>query len=298
MLKKETLDEKFLVRLIKIFTAKQWDIDRKDNGEMSVFDRFCMRLVELESDDDRNFMLDLTEKYLVVDFGMYEKCLLEVFKKFIEEEKELLKTIDVIHVFPLQDRNPQKTKSGNLMCYILQGYVMRKFDEFHNKQIRIFETFESLKVHKEEIQVLLMVDDYIGSGDTALSCISLLEEINVSKERMRILSLVCQNEGKKYIEDYGVKTYTTIERNKGISDNYPKEEVESKIEQMKKMGKRIKANKDLYLGYKDTESLVTMIKTPNNTFPIYWHECKKNKKITYAPYPRRGNVGVEVIQNE
>lgn len=32
---------------------------------------------------------------------------------------------------------------------------------------------------------------------------------------------------------------------------------------------------NLYLGYKESEALVTMIKTPNNTLPFYWYEGKR-----------------------
>ena len=45
--------------------------------------------------------------------------------------------------------------------------------------------------------------------------------------------------------------------------------------------------KELYLGYLETESLVAMNKTPNNTFPVYWYE--KNGH-SHAPFPRKENV--------
>lgn len=66
-----------------------------------------------------------------------------------------------------------------------------------------------------------------------------------------------------------------------------------KIVQMKNVGKRIKAKKELYLGYKESEGLVSMIKTPNNTFPFYWHEGKRDGKLCVAPFARRNNVGVD-----
>lgn len=43
------------------------------------------------------------------------------------------------------------------------------------------------------------------------------------------------------------------------------------------------------MGYASTESLVAMIKTPNNTFPVYWCECKEN---SHAPFVRKGNIKV------
>lgn len=294
MLAKHALSDKYLLRLGKIFKNKKWEIEECSNGELPLFDRFCIRLDELECDEDREFILDLTEEYLYLQLDKYEQYLIEVFRKLIAEEKEVLKNMKAIHVFPVQDKEyTSKTKSGHVMCYLIQGVLSRRFPEFHDKEIRIIETYEGVKKHKDEIELLLLIDDYIGSGDSALACINMLEEIKIEKNRMRIVTLVSQKVGKEAIEDYGVKQFTFIERVKGISDAYPKEEVEQKIEQMKRIGKRIKVDKRLYLGYKDSEALITTIKTPNNTFPFYWHECETTGKYTYAPFPRRKNVGVK-----
>lgn len=294
MLVRNTLDDKILLRLGKIFEDKHWKMENDEYGEISVFDRFCERLAELDNNEDRELMLDLTEKYMVVGMDQYEKCLIEAFGKFISDRKGLLQDIDVIHVFPIQDKECLgKTKSGNMMCYLTQGIVLRRFKEFHDKRVRIIETYDGIKKHKNSIQLLLLIDDYIGSGDTALGCINLLEEQGIGKEKIIVISLVTQNAGKEVIEDYGVNVYFSIERNKGITDNYTAGEAETKIEQMKRIGKKIKADKDLYLGYKDSEGLISTLKTPNNTFPFYWFEKKKKGKFTYAPFPRRGNVATE-----
>ena len=278
LIKKNTLDDKFILELAKIFKKQNWNIESSSEGEKSMFDMFCKRLEELENDSDREFMLELTCKYLVVDFEQYSTYITEIFRKLVTKEKEQIKNIDTIHIFPIQDKDfPNKTKSGNVMCYLIQGIIMRRFEEFHDKRIRIIETYDGIKNNKNEISLLLLVDDFIGSGDTALGCINLLEEIGVSKDKIRMLSLVAQETGKKVIEDYGVSIINSITRNKAISDNYQKEEVEQKLEQMKRISKSIKVrDKNLFLGYKDSEGLVSMIKTPNNTFPFYWYECMKN----------------------
>ena len=56
---------------------------------------------------------------------------------------------------------------------------------------------------------------------------------------------------------------------------------------MKKISQQLQVPKELYLGYLETESLVAMNKTPNNTFPVYWYE--KNGH-SHAPFPRKENV--------
>ncbi len=294
LVKRNALAEKYFIELISVFKEQNWDIEESTAGENSVFDMFCKRLEELESDADRELMLELTRKYLVVNLEEYGKYMVDVFRKFIDRNKDKIGKTEVIHMFPVQDKDyPAKTKSGNVMCYLFQGNLMRRFDEFRNKRIRIIETFDGLEKYNEDIECLLLVDDFVGTGDTILGCINLIEEKGIKKERIKALTLVMQEQGRNAVEEYGVEIYSAVLRNKAITDNYSIEEAEKKIAQMKNVGKRIKAKKELYLGYKESEGLVSMIKTPNNTFPFYWHEGKRDGKLCVAPFARRNNVGVD-----
>ena len=67
-----------------------------------------------------------------------------------------------------------------------------------------------------------------------------------------------QDCGKKVADEYGVEIYTSVLRNNGITDNYSEQEVQEKKEQMKRISKRFKVkDKNLYLGYKESEGLVS-----------------------------------------
>lgn len=296
LIKKNTLAEKFVIELAAIFNDQNWEIEESTNDEYSIFDIFCKRLEDLETDADRELMIELTRKYLVVGAGEYYKYMFDVFKKFINCNRDVMMDIDTIHIFPVQDKDyPEKTKSGNMMCYLFQGLLMRRFDVFRNKRVRIIETFDGLVKHKDDIKCLLVVDDFVGSGDTLLGCVNSIEEKGIEKEKIKVLTLVLQECGKKVADEYGVEIYTSVLRNKGITDNYSEQEVQGKKEQMKRISKRFKVkDKNLYLGYKESEGLVSMIKTPNNTFPFYWYEGKREGKLSLAPFPRRNNVGVDV----
>ena len=296
LIKKNTLAEKFVIELAAIFNDQNWEIEESTNDEYSIFDIFCKRLEDLETDADRELMIELTRKYLVVGAGEYYKYMFDVFKKFINCNRDVMMDIDTIHIFPVQDKDyPEKTKSGNMMCYLFQGLLMRRFDVFRNKRVRIIETFDGLVKHKDDIKCLLVVDDFVGSGDTLLGCVNSIEEKGIEKEKIKVLTLVLQECGKKVADEYGVEIYTSVLRNKGITDNYSEQEVQEKKEQLKRISKRFKVkDKNLYLGYKESEGLVSMIKTPNNTFPFYWYEGKREGKLSLAPFPRRNNVGVDV----
>ena len=66
-----------------------------------------------------------------------------------------------------------------------------------------------------------MVDDFIGSGETADGCIDyLINEARYDVSKISILSLVSQREGVERIRNKGVEVYCSEIRNKGITDNY------------------------------------------------------------------------------
>ena len=51
---------------------------------------------------------------------------------------------------------------------------------------------------------------------------------------------------------------------------------------MESIEEKIKAHDNEKLGYMGSEALITLARTPNNTFPVFWKQ-KNNKK---APFPR------------
>ncbi len=53
---------------------------------------------------------------------------------------------------------------------------------------------------------------------------------------------------------------------------------------MEEIEDKMSVKRNYRLGYGQSEALVTMCRTPNNTFPVFWEE-KGNMKL--APFPRR-----------
>ena len=135
-----------------------------------------------------------------------------------------------------------------------------------------------------EKSILVLVDDFIGTGNTAEKC---LKSMNLPKdivERTKVLALVAQEEGVDYIQKLGVELYVGETRRKGISDYYTDEEAEHRLKLMEEIEDKMSVKRNYRLGYGQSEALVTMCRTPNNTFPVFWEE-KGNMKL--APFPRR-----------
>lgn len=288
MLGKKVLSDKYVTKLYTIFKQKKWRI--RENGNYSVFDRFCSRLAELENDKERDLIIELTNEFLWIKSNMYEEYLLTALKMLFDSKEWEPDKDKNIYICPLLPPNDfGKLKSSTYMLYLCQSILMRTYFEFQESQIRICETPEVLKIHQDRVGSLILIDDFIGSGETALGCLEYLKFLKDSNKKIYIVSLVAQEEGINNISKENVSVFTALTRKKAITDTYPESEAKEKIEVMENISKHLHAPKGMKLGYADTESLVAMIKTPNNTFPVYWYENKKN---TYAPFVRKENVKV------
>ncbi|MEB8344727.1 hypothetical protein OO010_01605 [Flavobacteriaceae bacterium KMM 6898] len=145
------------------------------------------------------------------------------------------------------------------------------------------------KLEKEGHPILL-IDNFIGTGETAIET---LKEIIALKgydnKTLFIATLVCQKEGLKVINDYNV--LFEVLRDKGISNKYFGEELIENESIMKSIEEILsidsKFEDKFRFGYKSSQALVTMNRTPNNTFPMFWFQAKlgKGEKLN-APFPR------------
>lgn len=287
MIIKKVLSDKYVEQLYKLFENKNWS--QQEHGKYSVFDRFCERLAELDNDEQRDLIINLTREFLWVSSGQYEQYLLSAFKKLFEDDlwnPEKGKNICICPLLPENDFG--KVKSSTFLLYLCQSILMRTYAEFQDGQVRICETPEVLKElkYRENIDSIILIDDFIGSGETALGSIAYLDFLRKDK-KIYILAMVAQKEGIENIRKEGIPVFADVIRVKGISDRFEKEEAKQKCEEMKKIGKLLNVPQEMYLGFLESESLVAMNKTPNNTFPVYWYEKKGHSQ---APFPRRENI--------
>lgn len=62
--------------------------------------------------------------------------------------------------------------------------------------------------------------------------------------------------------------------------------LEQKLELMKSIESKIPKVGKFSFGYEKSEALVTLMRTPNNTFPIFWKDCTHKGQKLKAPFPR------------
>lgn len=279
---RKTLSTQYLLRIKDIFERNKWTIERSEDKSMSQFNRFCQRILDIGENEKRDLFLELSERYLWLTQEHYLEWLIDVLRKLVKNIEEDIK----IFVMPLiAPEDIGKVKSSMLLTYLFNDVKIR-YDSVlgRYKYELIYDGASVCGKMSGEKSILVLVDDFIGTGKTAEKCLKSMNLPNDIVERTKVLALVAQEEGVDYIQKLGVEIYVGETRRKGISDYYKDEEAEHRLKLMKEIEDKMSVKMNYRLGYGQSEALVTMCRTPNNTFPVFWEE-KGNMKL--APFPRR-----------
>lgn len=270
------LSIKDFARIQEIFKQKNWPIE--DCFSDDVFENFCNMLAGLQP-EQCNLIINLTEKFLWVQDSTYIKHFSGAFDSFISSYSfPRGKNIYICPILPEEDFG--KSKSSIFLLYLVKSHLSAIQQKYSNFEITYADSPNAVKLDMiRDNFTLCLIDDFIGTGETAERASKYFLDRNIDKNMMTIVSLVSMSSGLDNLNNKGYITYTDINCDKGITDGGN----ETQIELMKNIEKSIKVSDDYKFGYKGSEALVKMIRTPNNTFPIYWLRNKRNK---FAPFPR------------
>ncbi|MHC1717648.1 MAG: phosphoribosyltransferase [Acidaminococcaceae bacterium] len=265
-----------------IYNSKEWGIIDEDDP---TFDRFCVML-EYFNEEERKLILKLTARFLRVGITHYYKFFKSSFD--LANQYFLSCNVDDIIINPLltnEDRIKNKVKSSNCLYYMVkpkQTALKAIYSNYNN--IAFEDNIQFLDGYVEcANKKILLIDDFIGTGNTVLSAVDYLISRGLNKSSLAILALVGQEDGINKIIKEGYNVFVAEVRNKAITDN-KNSFTSNDLETMEKIGRKIKASKSLRFGYGESEALVQMVRTPNNTFPVYWF-TKRNAFET-VPFPR------------
>ena len=274
-------------RLMQIFTQKGWPRYSMMGpiAGPNYFDRFCELLKEL-SDEEQEMLLTLTDAFVWVQDMEYTRDFCNIFDQFIRNlPANPRRTIVIVPLLPEADFG--KTKSSVSLLYQIKSCLhvlqteYRKQNILHN--ITMFDCLANFDPDSfPPDSVFCLVDDFVGSGDTAISAVQFFLEKKISPDRLTVLSLVALRQGIDLLLENQIQILSYRIMDKAISDRTDGN-AERYRELMQGIEARIKVKPDNTFGYAHSEGLVKMMRTPNNTFPIYWLKGKKNPN---APFPR------------
>jgi len=271
-----------IMRLFSIFTNKKW-IEIEGHDETL---RKFGELIESLDDKQVDLLLELTDRYTWVTYNDYQTHLRNILKKLYEER---LEGIEGLYIFPIikpDDKND--TKSGHAVMYMMTG-LKTSLSQFDNIRVKTLESFKDVSSDKLKLtskDYLILVDDFIGSGKTLENTLSEILKNDTIKDNMSIATVVIQEVALKSLIDRKINCIYGISMDKGISSYYQEPDLTAKLAIMQEIENRIPRVQKYRLGYEKSEALVTLIKTPNNTFPIFWKEYVHKGKTLKAPFQR------------
>ncbi len=271
------------MKLNKVFKTNNWT--EKDIDEF-VFDNFCKLINNLDN-KQRALIIELTEKYKWISYNDYNSRILSTIESI---EIERLQKIKTVYLFPIIKREDEgKFKSGQFLMYQIKGFKkhLKNHEGITFKYISKFDDLKEDSIKIKENEALYLIDDYIGSGETLNFCLDELRvNTSITNDKINIITLVSQNEIYGKLKGEGINIYANYISKKGISDHYDPPILQEKIGIMLEIEKMIPGGSHFSLGYNQSEALITMLRTPDNTFPIFWKTYKKGSQKFEAPFSR------------
>ena len=261
-----------------------------DEGDESstYFNKYC-NMLECFSNEQQKLILDLTRKFQRIGVAEYIRYINKALSRFEESVFDGCRKVYILPLLCPSDFG--KCKSQLYVQYMFKFPEVRKHPVLVDTETKpiVIETLDSLPNNINDTpNMILFVDDFIGSGETAASAInSWITEYGISKNKIKVLSLIAQETGILNIESIGIAVYCFTILNKGISDNYIGNDLEYRLTIMEGIEDLLKVKEGYRFGYNHSEALVSLARTPNNTFPVFWLETTLDNGVDYKPpFPR------------
>jgi hypothetical protein len=280
-----------VLRIGDLFAAKGWSTEIDGDEQFpSLFERFCKMSARL-ADDERELVIKLSHGYVRVPPSANIATLGASWTKLVQS---LPPTIKTLGVSPLLKPRSKRPKSSDALFYVARGMEARLRQNtpaalvFRASASKFFKTPTA-----PGSTALVLLDDYVGSGDTALDAIAhLRKQAPQSNTDVIILALVAQVNATARIQASNAQLVAGLFVDQAISKNPGIVNTEEAIEKMYKIGRRLRVSKAEALGYAATEAVVTMGRTPNNTFPVFWTNRKVKGRIWDSPFTRYTDRGL------
>jgi len=271
-------------KLRDIFSKNNWDI--KKLFYEKAFEKYCTLLTILD-DEEQDIVLTLTEDYLHCPSYISAFLLEECFAKIDIDKYSGYQDIYVLPLIDVADK--KKTKSGHSISYSTAYEYVPTYFNVGVDNVHLISNPNSLVPYRKKRKpgLMIYVDDFIGSGGTAVKAIQNYNNmISVQDDSVIIIATVAMEAGYNIIKELVNEVFISKTLKRGISDSDKFTDKRKALSIMDKIESRLGNVNDFKHGYKMSESLVTMSRTPDNTFPVFWWDkCATGSKWP-SPFPR------------
>ena len=260
-------------RLARLVAGKGWEaFDLLAHPELQTIDAIAKMLQGLPS-NEIDLSLDLLDEYIIIkDYSTPARTLM-IKLRDLAEEKPILVT-------PVVDYKAERTKSGHSL-----HYEMSTFTGLLTKTSIKFRDDPMTSFCQNHAGIHVSVDDYIGTGNQFLTMIEDIIKGGKKNTISHIATICIQESAKIALEAIGYIVISINVLGKGLERlsvrrGVPQVDIFREYEALEK---RTACAAEYRRGRDQSEALVTMKATPNNTLPIFWIEGKAKWP---APFPR------------
>lgn len=199
--KKTELSVQDLARLQAIFAKKKWPIE--DGFESKVFENFCGLLAGLKV-HQRELMFTLTEDFLWVRELDYVRHFSQAFAHFVSGFPFNGRTrIVICPLLPEEDFG--KGKSSIMLLYFIKANLASLRAKYPQYSIDFCDGPAQFNcVSSQATTVLCLIDDFIGSGDTAVKAVDYFLQQHYHLSQIAVLSLVAMEKDLQICGERGI----------------------------------------------------------------------------------------------
>lgn len=259
------IDQRQFANIIDLVSAQPWLLGKKE----SLF----TLLLECPTRDHEDLVIDLLKRTFYIDIGSYISSVNELGRQ-IEVDWGL--TSD--NVYFVSSNNKETTDSSQEVLNQLKSYCWTTAG-WSRKQF--FTRYRDVAPQLKSGDVVIIVDDFIGSGDTMIKTIDWFKHksgFNLGDVDIRVVSVSGCEEGIQKIESAGTKIYVSNWVPKAISSHFKGADLAKAINLMKNLEDILqsaspKNSLEKYrFGWGKQEAVFYRQggNTPNNVFPIMW----------------------------
>lgn len=280
------LSVKAIGSLRQIWEEKCWKFP-SDAESDNTFKKLC-QIAERLTDSEQKLFFQLTSFYSRYSFTDYQGLLIEAISKI---QTENLTGIDQVLILPLvkaSDVAKNRSKSGHSLIYAAEhvGIPSNVIFDGISRNTLMSPVFKRDALKGKNILVML-VDDFVGSGETAITVVNEVRAYIAEQDKICVVALAAMQSGITCLATASVPFFWARLIPKGIEEN---PEIADKSQAYKLIDdiwqKNLNISKDYIRGFQDSEALVTLVRTPNNTLPMYWCAKSRDGKNWPAPFPR------------
>lgn len=264
------------LKIDEVFKKQGWPIDQTNKS--SLYKRFLKTYRQLNQ-DERELFIKLSLMYRWISLSDYSRLVIQLLEKVVE--KYYGAKAQDIWIYPIKKAEHHgKIKSADVVSYLCSEIQTQHSDRLYKRKIHIIGSLDELltKKNKFKEKPLVILDDFIGTGKYASDVVDELSANGIIQAKIIVCSLFISELGLKQVSSKGCQV-EYIELTRSVL----KELSSKEIGLLSQIETSLGVSKEFQFGYGESANLISLIRTPNNSLPIFWFDSGRSHS---APFPR------------